>query len=113
MSTSILYHGFGLVGYEYIRTRYEGGAVIFSIKRKREKIRCPVCRSRAILFRGKFSRRFRIVPIGLKRVFLDYEFSGLNVGIAGISARRSSDLPIPGFLTATLLNGMRWICRNI
>jgi len=30
MSTSILYHGFGLVGYEYIRTRYEGGAVIFS-----------------------------------------------------------------------------------
>jgi transposase len=77
MSTSHLYHVFGLVGYEYIRTRYTGGAVIFSVKRKREKIRCPVCRSRDIIFRGKFSRRFRIVPVGLQRVFLDYEVQRL------------------------------------
>jgi hypothetical protein len=27
MSTSLLYHGFGLRGYEYVRTRYEGGAL--------------------------------------------------------------------------------------
>lgn len=78
MSTSLLYHGFGLVGYEYIRTRYAGGAVIFSVKRKRGKIRCPVCRSRDIIFRGRFSRRFRIVPIGSKRVFLDYEVQRLE-----------------------------------
>ena len=78
MSTSLLYHVFGLVGYEYIRTRYTRGAVIFSVKRKREKIRCPVCRSRDIIFRGKFSRRFRVVPIGLKRVFLDYEVQRLE-----------------------------------
>ena len=78
MSTSLLYHVFGLVGYEYIRTRYTRGAVIFSVKRKREKVRCPVCRSRDIIFRGKFSRRFRIVPIGLKRVFLDYEVQRLE-----------------------------------
>jgi transposase len=32
MSTSFLYHGFGLVGYDYVCTRYIGGAVIFSIK---------------------------------------------------------------------------------
>ena len=78
MSTSLLYHGFGLVGYEYIRTRYAGGAVIFSVKRKRGKIRCPVCRSRDIIFRGRFPRRFRIVPIGSKRVFLDYEVQRLE-----------------------------------
>jgi transposase len=78
MSTSLLYHGFGLVGYEYIRTRYAVGAVIFSVKRKRGKIRCPVCRSRDIIFRGRFSRRFRIVPIGSKRVFLDYEVQRLE-----------------------------------
>ena len=28
MST-LLYHGFGLVGYDYVRTRYAGGAVIY------------------------------------------------------------------------------------
>ena len=73
MSTSLLYHGFGLVGYDYVRTRYAGGAVIFSIKRKGGKFRCSCCRSRDIIFRGAISRRFRMVPIGLKRVFLDYE----------------------------------------
>jgi len=78
MSTSFLYHGFGLVGYEYVRTRYERGAVIFSIKRKREKIRCPVCRSRNIIFRGTIFRRFRMVPIGSKRVFLDYDVQRLE-----------------------------------
>ena len=83
MSTSLLYHVFGLVGYEYVRTRYTGGAVIFSVRRKREKVRCPVCRSRDIIFRGKFSRRFRIVPIGLKRVFLDYEVQRLECRCCG------------------------------
>jgi transposase len=78
MSTSLLYHGFGLVGYDYVCTRYAGGAVIFSVKRKRGKFRCPVCRSRNIIFRGTISRRFRMVPIGSKRVFLDYEVQRLE-----------------------------------
>lgn len=78
MSTSLLYHGFGLVGYEYVRTQYEGGAVIFSVKRQRGKVRCSFCRSRDIIFRGTISRRFRIVPIGSKRVFLDYEVQRLE-----------------------------------
>jgi transposase len=73
MSTSILYHAFGLVGYDYVGTRYAGGAVIFSIRRKREKVRCPICRSRDVVLRGSVNRRFRAVPIGLKKVFLDLE----------------------------------------
>jgi uncharacterized membrane protein len=63
MSTSFLYHGFSLVGHDYVRTRYAGGAVIFSIKRKRGKFRCLFCRSRDIIFRGTLSRRFRTVPL--------------------------------------------------
>lgn len=73
MSTSFLYHGFGLVGYDYVRSRYAGGAVIFSIKRKRRKLRCAVCRSRDVVLRGTVARRFRTVPIGSKRVFFDLE----------------------------------------
>ena len=38
MSTSLLYHAFGIRGYEYTRTRYEGGAVIFSIRQGRETV---------------------------------------------------------------------------
>ena len=69
MST-LLYHGFGQVGYEYIRARYAGRAVIFSIKRHRGKFRCSFCRSRDLIFRGTLSKRFRTVPIGSKKVFL-------------------------------------------
>ena len=41
--SALLYHGFGLVGYEYVCTQYAGGAVIFSIKRHRGKFRCSYC----------------------------------------------------------------------
>ena len=73
MSTSILYHGFGLVGYDYVRTQYREGKIIFTIQRKRDKIRCPVCGSRDVVFRGTTPRRFRAIPIGHKRVFFDLE----------------------------------------
>lgn len=73
-----LYHVFGLVGYDYVHTRYEAGSIIFSVKRRRGKFRCSECRCRDVTLRGTLSRRFRMVPIGSKRVFLDYEVQRLE-----------------------------------
>jgi transposase len=73
MSTSLLYHGFSLVGYDYVRTRYEGRSITFTIRHKKRKLRCPVCRSREVMMRGTTKRRFRTVPIGSKGVFFDLE----------------------------------------
>jgi transposase len=73
MSTSLLYHGFGLVGYSYMRTVYREGKVIFTIKHKREKLHCPACGSRDLILRGCSSRRFRMVPIGSKAIFLELD----------------------------------------
>jgi transposase len=73
MSTSLLYHGFGLVGYTYVRTVYRGGKIIFTIKHKREKLHCPACGSRDLIFRGCSPRRFRMVPIGSKVIFLELD----------------------------------------
>jgi transposase len=73
MSTSLMYHGFGLVGYDYVRTRYEGRNVTFTICHKREKLRCSVCRGREVMMRGTTKRRFRTVPLGSKVVFFDLE----------------------------------------
>jgi len=73
MSTSLLYHGFGLVGYTYVRTAYEEGKVIFTIRHKRDKLHCPECGSRDLILRGYSSRRFRMVPIGSKVIFLDLD----------------------------------------
>jgi transposase len=70
MSTSLLYHGFGIHGYDYVRSRYEGGQVIFTIHQRRENLRCSVCRSRHVVRRGTIQRRFRSLPIGLKPVWI-------------------------------------------
>ena len=46
MSTSLLYHGFGIRGYRYVRTEYVGGGVVFTIARDVKTCQCPACRSK-------------------------------------------------------------------
>src|SRR6478609_7225906 len=64
MSTSLLYHAFGVRGYEYIRTDYQGGQTIFTIHQPPETCRCSACGSPQVHSRGTVERRFRTVPIG-------------------------------------------------
>jgi transposase len=64
MSTSLLYHGFGISGYKYVRTAYEGGRVIFTVRQELKTLRCEACGSRDVRPRGKVQRRFRSLPIG-------------------------------------------------
>jgi transposase len=64
MSTSLLYHAFGVRGYEYVRTDYRDGATIFTIRQDPEDCRCSACGSRDVISRGQAERRFRTVPIG-------------------------------------------------
>ncbi len=59
MSTSLLYHGFGISWYRYIRTGYREGDVIFTISRKKFSIRCPVCNSKNIIKHGALPRCLR------------------------------------------------------
>lgn len=71
MSTSLLYHAFGIIGYFYQSTSYIAGAVIVAIRDDYWRLRCPVCRSRKVRSRGLQIRRFRTVPIGRKAVYID------------------------------------------
>lgn len=73
MSTSLLYHGFGIIGYKYIHTRYEKGALIFRIAHDKFSHRCSNCNSKQLVCRGKVMRRFRTIPIGAKPVFIEIE----------------------------------------
>lgn len=72
MSTSLLYHGFGVHGYRHVRTRFDGGAVVFVIEQPRENCRCARCGSAEVHSRGSHVRHFRSAPIGRKPVFLEY-----------------------------------------
>jgi transposase len=72
MSTSLLYHGFGIRGYTYASTEYRQSQVIFRIKQPRESDRCSCCGSDDTIRKGSVSRQFRCVPIGRKMTFLDF-----------------------------------------
>lgn len=64
MSTSLLYHAFGIRGYEHVKTEYDGGTVVFTVQQKTEDLRCSACGSRHVVRRGFYPRCFRGVPIG-------------------------------------------------
>ncbi len=70
MSTSLLYHGFGIVGYRYVRTRFEGGSITFTVRQDRTDLKCPVCGSREVIKKGRIWRRWRALPIGSKPVWI-------------------------------------------
>src|SRR5215472_15686528 len=70
MSTSLLYHAFGIQGYRYVRTAYVAGQTIFTLGQEPDTCRCPACGSADVLSRGHVERRFRSLPIGLRPTFL-------------------------------------------
>ena len=70
MSTSLLYHAFGVRGYRYVKTAYVGGEVICTIEQPRESWRCPACGSEDVIGRRIYPPPFPNVPIGRKRTYL-------------------------------------------
>lgn len=70
MSTSLLYHAFGIRGYEYTRTDYQDGQTIFTIHQDPKTCRCSACGSPQVQSRGQVERRFRTVPIGRRATFV-------------------------------------------
>ncbi len=67
MSTSLLYHAFGIRGYDYVRTDYQGGEVIFTIPQDPDDCRCSACGSRDVTSRGHAERQFVSLPIGCRK----------------------------------------------
>lgn len=70
MSTSLLYHGFGIRGYIYQKTEYVDGAIQFTIHQPSDRLRCSECGSRQVIRRGSRQRRFRGLPIGGRPVWI-------------------------------------------
>lgn len=84
MSKSLLYHGFAIRGYEYQRTSYEAGAVIFTISQPRESLCCSACGSRRVFSRGQVAREFRSLPIGGKPTFIRFAVPRVSCRACGV-----------------------------
>jgi transposase len=70
MSTSLLYHAFGLKGYVHERAEFVGGEVHFHIVQPAKGHRCSACGSRQVIRRGGRERWFRGLPIGRRPVWI-------------------------------------------
>ena len=95
MSTSLLYHGFGVRGYEYVRTEYLGGQVLFTIRRPRQALRCSACGSRAVHPHGAAERQFRTVPIGAKAVVVKFAIPRVRCQDCGVTRQVKLDFADP------------------
>jgi len=70
MSTSLLFHAFGIRGYQLQKTEYAEGKVDFHIIQDKHNLRCPTCKSAKVICRGKRERTFKSVPIGNRHVLI-------------------------------------------
>jgi transposase len=66
----MLYHAWGVRGYQYVRTEFEGGRVVYVIHQEDGELRCPACGSGNVIRSGQFVREFKSLPIGAKPVIL-------------------------------------------
>jgi transposase len=73
MSTSLLYHRFGIVGYHYVGQNFEPGITTFRIEQARERLRCSHCRSLDVWAQGGIERTFRALPIGKQPTFIAFK----------------------------------------
>jgi transposase len=96
MSTSILYHAFGLRGIEYKATHFVADRIIFSAEMNDQCVRCPQCGCRDASFKGQKRRWFVMSPIGRKKCLLELILHRLK-------CRRCSALwwPTLPFMTGT------------
>ena len=84
MSTSILYHGFGIYGYRYTKTEYQQGALVFSIEKDPTSLRCPCCKGIQVIRKGTVLRWFHTLPIGSKQVYLKLQVPRVMCRACGI-----------------------------
>jgi transposase len=70
MSTSLLYHAWGLRGYRLEATEFVQGATVFRVRQNPDALCCGHCGGRNVMRQGVVVRQFRAVPIGRKPVWL-------------------------------------------
>ena len=87
MSTSLLYHAFGVRGYRYVKSEYVEGGVVFTVERKEEDLCCVECGSTEVIRRGEVGREFRALPIGAKQVTLQAHIPRLECHECGAVRR--------------------------
>lgn len=70
MSTSLLYHAYGLTKHDYVSTKYRGNKVIIKVRTKNKFLKCSSCKSKDVIKKGSKERDFRAPPVGKKHIVI-------------------------------------------
>ena len=68
MSTTILYHAFGIRTFRYVKTVIQSGCLFIHVVKKTVRKRCLVCKSKNTVYVGENVRSIRLLPIGFRPV---------------------------------------------
>lgn len=71
MSTSLLYHAFGVRGYTYSRTDFVDGVIRLGVEHAPDSLRCSACGSKDVRKAGTVVREFKSLPVGSKPVMIE------------------------------------------
>jgi transposase len=77
MSTSLLYHAWGVRGYQEVAIHFQESQVRFSVEQDPATFACANCGSCAVMKAGLVPRQFRSLPIGGKPVWIDLSIQRL------------------------------------
>jgi len=78
MSTSLLYHGWCVRGYQEVAIRFDRGEIHFRVEQKLDTLRCANCGSSEVMKAGLAPRQFRSLPIGSKPVKIELSIQRLR-----------------------------------
>ncbi len=95
MSTSLLYHAWGVRTYNYCSAEYKEGEVYIHVEKKPKYQRCVVCGSREVIREGVEEYTVRTLPIGSKAVFLVLSLHVLRCKKCGALRQESRDVAEP------------------
>jgi len=95
MSTTLMYHAFGLKAYRYMRAEYVNGAIFFHVKKKEAYQYCTNCRSRDVTFAGRVERIWHSLPIGFKPTIIVAHLHRLSCHSCGLTRLESFEVADP------------------
>jgi hypothetical protein len=110
MSTRLLDHAFGIRGYQYVRTDFQGGEVIFTISQDLETCRCSACDASTVRPRGRVERRFRALPIGSRPTPIVLLVPRVQCLVCGVVRQVAFPSPIPDAAAHDPSNATRGNC---
>ena len=112
MSTSLLYHAFGIRGYKYSRTEYDNCKVIFSIFQEPETYRCSSCGSGQVISRGQIVRRFLSLPVGSRGTTVVFPVPRLECQACGRARQVNISFADPRRSYTKPFERYAWSCRE-